>query len=158
MKDNSNKNLKEKLIANHWWFRARTKIICEVIKSNLIICKKKDINILDIGCGTGQISKKLKKFGTVFCVEPNRQYYRECKKNNSDIVIWNEYFPDKNSLKYRYDIICMFDFLEHTLTPEIILKEVHRRLTANGLVFITVPAYQWMWSSIDLMSNHFKIY
>ena len=158
MEDNSNKYLREKLIANHWWFRARTKITYDVIKSNLTISKKKNIKILDIGCGTGQISKELKKIGKVFCVEPDKQSYRECKKNNPDIVIWNEYFPDKNSLKYKYDLICMFDFLEHVSTPDIILKEVHRRLTANGIIFITVPAYQWMWSNIDVRSNHFKRY
>lgn len=49
--------------STHWWFVARREIILDQIKR--IIHPNKDINILDIGCGTGIMLEYLKEFGTI---------------------------------------------------------------------------------------------
>ena len=40
---------------NHWWFRSRNNIILAVLTNYLDIKDKNDSEILDIGCGLGQI-------------------------------------------------------------------------------------------------------
>lgn len=131
MKESYYKYLSEKkLTEEHWWFKARTRIICEILTNYLFTgsnnkSKNKAIKILDIGSGMGQLSKALQKFGMVFGVESNKLSFETSEKKNFGIVFWNDYFPDKNSLKYKYDLICMCDFIEHISNLDIILKEVH---------------------------------
>ena len=164
MKDKYHKYISEKKLAEkHWWFKLWTKIIYGILVNHLFSSNdekgmKKNIKILDIGSGMGQLSKVLQKFGTVYGVEPNEISFKTSKKENPGIIFWNDYFPDKNSIKHKYDVICLCDLLEHISDSGIILEEVHKRLTSNGVVLVTVPAYQWMWSNSDEMSQHFKRY
>lgn len=113
MKDSYYKYIaEEKLVEKHWWFKARTKIICEILENYLFIDnnhkgKNRDVKILDVGSGMGQLSKTLHKFRMVFGVEPNKISFETSKKKYPGIVFWNDYFPDKDSLKYKYDLICI---------------------------------------------------
>ncbi len=57
---------------------------------------------------------------------------------------------EKTSLKNNsfFDIITILDLLEHA-DDERVLKEAYRILKKGGLVIITVPAYQFLWSRWD---------
>jgi len=142
----------------HWWFRARSNIITEILKTFLDSKDKKYANILDIGSGLGQLFPVWKEFGNVYGVEKNIDFTELSKNNYPNVTVWNDVFPDKNSLKYKYDLVCMCDFLEHVPNSNLILERINKILNKDGLLLITVPAYHWMWSKIDLEAKHFKRY
>lgn len=161
-KINMKKNAYKYLIGSevqlkHWWFRARNNILTEILKA-FLNKDKRDINILDIGSGLGQLFPVWKEFGNVYGVEKNRDFAELSKNNYSNVTVWNDVFPDKNSLNNKYDLICMCDFLEHVPKTDLILKRIHKILNKDGLLLVTVPAYSWMWSKIDIESKHFKRY
>lgn len=52
----------------------------------------------------------------------------------------------------------LFDVLEHIEDDLGFLKALHSTLTASGRVYITVPAYPRLWSSLDGSSGHFRRY
>jgi SAM-dependent methyltransferase len=52
----------------------------------------------------------------------------------------------------------MFDVLEHLEDPSALLDEVARLLAPDGIVVVTVPAYQWLWSAEDEALGHYRRY
>ncbi len=52
----------------------------------------------------------------------------------------------------------LFDVLEHLDDPSDLLGEVARVLRPSGMLVLTVPAYQWLWSAEDEALGHFRRY
>ena len=57
-----------------------------------------------------------------------------------------------------FDLICLFDVLEHIAEERDALSAIRDRLTPEGQLALTVPAYQWMWGRQDVVSHHFRRY
>ena len=52
----------------------------------------------------------------------------------------------------------MFDVIEHIEDDRAAVAQVHRILKPGGLFFLTVPAYNWLWSGADVDALHFRRY
>lgn len=89
--------------------------------------------LLEIGCGNGFFLKEAKKMGfeEVFGVEPGRETVakasQEVKKN---III--DVFRKGQFKKDYFDVICMFQVLDHLTDPNSVLQECFRILKAGG--------------------------
>ena len=64
----------------------------------------------------------------------------------------------KMPFENEYDAIGAFDVLEHIEEDEKVIKEVYKSLKKEGLFFISVPQYQWMWSINDDIAYHKRRY
>lgn len=58
----------------------------------------------------------------------------------------------------HFDIVCMFDVIEHIERDDQALKNAAAMLRKGGRIIITVPSYQWLWSNIDYNSGHKRRY
>lgn len=56
------------------------------------------------------------------------------------------------------DAIGMFDVLEHIEHEEDFLDDLFRVLKPGGMLYLTVPAHQWLWSQSDDFAQHFRRY
>ena len=56
-----------------------------------------------------------------------------------------------------FDACLSLDVLEHIQDDTSALKEIRRVLKPGGVLLLTVPAYQWMWSNMDI-NGHFRRY
>ena len=98
-----------------------------------------EISILDIGCGSGKISKELIKKGyqvtgldfSEKAVEKARAQGVQARRANLD-----EGIPESNE---SYDIIWAGDIVEHVFDPIGLLKESARVLKRGGIMLITIP-------------------
>lgn len=54
--------------------------------------------------------------------------------------------------------VVLLDVLEHVEDPVRVLEHVHRALSDDGAVFITVPSYPWLFSRWDEQLGHFRRY
>jgi SAM-dependent methyltransferase len=57
-----------------------------------------------------------------------------------------------------FDLVCMFDTIEHIPDDERVMKEVARVLAPGGRVFVSVPAYQFLYSNNDRIARHQRRY
>ena len=54
--------------------------------------------------------------------------------------------------------IGIFDVLEHLEKPEVLMAEIYRVLKPGGILLISVPAHQWLFSDYDSAIGHFRRY
>lgn len=133
-----------------WWYKARRNIIEEIIKT--IINEGRNKILLDFGAGTGSLSKMMNKYIKVKAIDNNQEVL---KYSVFPITITNlQSFSAENS----YDVITAFDVLEHCHNDEEIIEKFAKILKPDGIIFITVPAYQFLWSSYDDAACHFRRY
>ena len=62
-------------------------------------------------------------------------------------------FPDGT-----FDLVTCLDVVEHTPDDRATLAELRRVTRPGGLLVVTVPAYQALWSWHDVVNLHFRRY
>jgi SAM-dependent methyltransferase len=145
----------------HWWFVSRRKLIKRLLNKHL--AELDQIQILEIGCGTGGNLMMLGEFGHVLGVEMNldaEAYSRRKTQDLNQINVVSGSAPNNLPLKESdlFDAICLFDVLEHIDEDSETLTKLINHLKPTGKIFITVPAYQWLWSAHDDFNHHKRRY
>ncbi|MDD2889870.1 MAG: class I SAM-dependent methyltransferase [bacterium] len=114
--------------------------------------------ILDIGCANGEFLKaaqeegwKVKGFETC----PETANYA-IEKLGLDVVIGSN-FVDAGFSANEFDVITMQHVIEHLKNPLSTLKEVHKAIKSNGLLWISTPNFdsfmakaqgiRWEWKA-----------
>lgn len=141
----------------HWWFKARREILKSLISSVSLPTQAK---ILEVGAGTGMNMNYLyPEDATVIGVEPDKNMIQgfKCNERRKIIISAAENLPLEIK-DNAFDMITMFDVLEHIKHDEGMLSKLHSKLKAGGHLFVSVPAYQWMWSDHDVVNLHYRRY
>ena len=138
----------------HWWFRARRTIIDKVLKKHI---PEGDHKILEIGCGTGGNIPMLKKYGAVSAMEMD-EFALKYSAETFEIDAREGSLPNKIPFEEKFDLICLFDVLEHVEEDKMALLKLSQMLNPGGKIFLTVPAHQWLYSSHDKTMHHFRRY
>ncbi len=139
----------------HWWFCGRRAIAEAVIRS---LEMPANAAILEIGAGTGGNIAMLERFGRVTAVEMN-ETARAIAREKTGRTFLDGALPDDVPVQAEsFDLICLFDVLEHVAEDEASLKALRRMLKPGGQVVLTVPAHQWMWSAHDVGLHHMRRY
>lgn len=149
-----------KLVAvedEHFWFRARNKILSYLV--NRYAPDRKGVKFLEIGCGTGVVLKHLQTTTHVHLsgAEIHLSGLRFAKMRLPDLEFL-QLNAKQMPFNSEYECIGMFDVLEHIDEDELVMKNVHTALCKEGLFFITVPQYPWMWSGADDAAYHQRRY
>ncbi len=139
----------------HWWFLGRRFLLEKIIKK--YGGGKKDVKILDVGCGSGGNIEFLSQFGKVYGVDKSSLAINYCKKRGFKNVSQ----ADATKLPFKekqFDIVLLLDVLEHIKDDKRALQEARRVLKDNGLIILTAPALPFIWSKHDQMQGHFRRY
>lgn len=141
----------------HWWYLGRREIIISYI-SDLNL--PAEASILEVGCGTGGNLKMLSQFGSVVAIEMNDAAIKYASSSNSGYAkIYPGWLPDNiKNINGKFDLICLFDVLEHISKDAEALSILNKFLSPKGVIIITVPAYQWLWSMHDIQHQHHRRY
>ena len=110
----------------------------ERVKNIIKYFNKKDISILDVGCSTGffveaAIENQLRCIG----IDLNPSAIEFGKKRNLELYV-KDIFDINNQ---NFDVITLFDVLEHLTNPADIINKIYKLLNKNGITSIYVPNY-----------------
>ncbi len=140
----------------HWWFRARRTIIRTVIER--LVDLPDNPRLLEAGCGTGGNLEMLASFGTLRAFELDAAA-RDAATTKSGIAVAPGALPGPLPFETeRFDLIGLFDVLEHVEDDEAALAALAGRLAPDGRIVMTVPAFPWLWSPHDERHHHFRRY
>jgi SAM-dependent methyltransferase len=142
--------------ARHWWFAARRQIIAALIADK--VRPQAGARILEVGCGTGANLELLSRFGSVEAIEPDAEA-RAFAAARSGLAVRGGTLPGGVELADgRYDLITLFDVLEHIPDDRGALQELARKTAPGGKLLITVPAMPSLWSGHDVAHHHQRRY
>lgn len=143
--------------ACHWWFSARRVLLSSII-SRLTLSS--NARILEIGSGTGGNLEMLSAFGRVSALEMDETARSIANKKTLDrFDIRAGFCPtDIPFTNEKFDLICLFDVLEHIEKDFATLVAIKKLLADGGRILVTVPAYQWLWSKHDEFLHHKRRY
>lgn len=139
----------------HWWFLGRRKIAEWVLRKAEL---PPNTQILDIGTGAGGNMVTLAKYGQVHGVEYEPMVREHALKHGIGPVENGKLPHDLPYGNKRFDLITMFDVLEHVEEDMESMKAMYARLNPGGYVYINVPAFQWMMSDHDTLNHHKRRY
>lgn len=120
------------------------------------IGQKANGKVLDIGAGFGGMFPLLSCFGEVDAYEPNQDASAVLKERGYKTVF--ETTPLGGSHLYPYDLVGLFDVLEHIEKDKAALENIHALLAKDGVCILTVPALMQLWSNHDVECQHFRRY
>ncbi|MGF1529144.1 MAG: methyltransferase domain-containing protein [Candidatus Competibacterales bacterium] len=139
----------------HWWYRARREILAEVLAA---LTLPQDARILEVGCGAGGNLPMLGRYGRVMAVELDTAA-RHHARAFSGIDVQAGWLPDGLPFDGQaFDLICLFDVLEHIQDDRGALAALGARLKPRGHLVLTVPAHQWLYGRHDRWLCHFRRY
>ena len=142
---------------SHWWFVGRRNLIYGLFSRFGIRPSEK--SILDVGCNTGMFVGDLQKkgFDAYGCdVSSEAIEFGTQRRVKNLRVISGPLLPiyKDNS----FDVTICLDVLEHIEDDAQTLQEINRILKPGGLLFIMVPAFQFLWGLQDVVAHHFRRY
>ena len=105
--------------------------------------KLKDINkILDVGCYTGAFVKYCSSLGYKCCgVDIFPELMNKLSQNNPDIRFMFLQAERLFLLKEQFDLICLFDVLEHCFHYEKVLNGIQHISHKGTHVFVNLPRH-----------------
>ena len=142
--------------ARNFWFRVRNQIILWALKRYSPAFH----SFFEIGCGTGFVLSGIAKA------------YPNALLQGSDLFTEGLHFAAKRlpSAEFmqmdarqipfvnEFDCIGAFDVLEHIQEDTIVLHQINKALKDQGILLLTVPQHQWLWSRVDDHACHVRRY
>ena len=142
--------------SRHWWFVGRRAIIRSLIETH--VGQREALHILEAGCGTGGNLALLGQFGQVAAFEHDdaaRQHARAA--TGVDVVPGS--LPDGiDHIVGPFDVIGLFDVLEHVEQDRAAIRALAARLAGDGTLIATVPALPFLSSDHDRLHHHHRRY
>ncbi len=97
-------------------------------------------NILDVGCGTGELAYLIaKKGGNVKGIDYSKNGIDIAKKKYQHPNLSYELTDVSKQISGEYDVIISIGTLEHMDRPFLMLKKFKNHLSSNGKIIITSP-------------------
>jgi SAM-dependent methyltransferase len=134
---------------DHWYYAAKFDLLAAMVRSF------EARRIVDVGAGSGVFARLLLERTNceeATCVDP--AYEREYDENiNGKVLRFRRGYEGR-----EFDLVLLMDVLEHVDDDIGLLRKVAELVGPDTPVFITVPAFNFLWSAHDTFLEHRRRY
>ena len=139
------------LEADSFWFRHRNNCIIEIIKQF-----PPHGPVFDVGGGNGFVARALEENGIqTVLVEPGKTGVLNAKKRGLIHIICST-LEEARFKPNTLPAVGLFDVIEHIRNHRAFLETVFQLLAPGGKLYLTAPAFGYLWSAEDEFAGHFK--
>lgn len=139
--------------SGHFWIQGKQLAVQEMVG------RLRSRRVLDIGCGTGALLKKLFEAGIeISGIDIHPRAVERCKKTTPKALIIR---GDAIRLPLRdssFEMVLALDIMEHVDRDDLLLAEAFRTLKPGGRLIIVVPAWRWLFMERDRAAGHLRRY
>ncbi len=141
----------------HWWFAARRTIFDRILNDVVGARAGADLDILDIGPGSGVNLPILAPRGRVTVLDFDAQSLRACGTAGAARLVRGDAVVPPLA-PASFDLICALDVLEHLDDDARALAAWRALLRPTGRLLLSVPALRLLWGRQDVLSQHKRRY
>lgn len=110
--------------------------------------------LLDVGCGTGGFLEYCRPLGFElhgFDASPAQvAYARQSFASVERALTVSDYVRQRDLAGLPFDLVTLWDVLEHIASPLALLHDIHQHLARSGLLFLSVPNGGAIWWKMKL--------
>jgi hypothetical protein len=133
-----------------FWHRLRWDVVRDYLPED------RPFDLIDVGAGAGLLGRFLERdrpLGTYRFIEPILSLNR---------FLEGAYGKDRNAKSLEVfegiEYVTLLDVLEHQRNDRGFLRALVDRMEAGSRLFVTVPAFAWLWSGWDVALGHYRRY
>lgn len=132
-----------------FWFRHRNEVVIQALR-----LFPPHGTLFDVGGGNGFVSSGIERAGfPTVLLEPGRTGAENarCRRLQNVICATTDEagFPPGS-----LDAVGLFDVLEHIPDDRDFVTSLHRLMRPAARIYLTVPAFRWLWSRDDEYAGH----
>ena len=131
---------------NHWWYKANREFTLDLLDKFL---PRKQLSILDLGCGTGGTTVVLQKYGRVTGIDISHEAIKLAHRYPIEVLQQ----ADSNHLPFtssKFDLVISLDVLYHkAVNVQKTVDEAFRVLRPGGIFLVRVPAFSFLKGAHD---------
>src|SRR5688572_13050818 len=115
--------------------------------------------ILDIGGGNGFVAQGLIDAGfETALLEPGGAGAHNAKQRRGVPTVINATIDEAAIKRGSVPNIGLFDVLEHIDDDRLFVRRLSDIIRPGGFLYLTVPAFDWLWSMSDVDAMHYRRY
>jgi SAM-dependent methyltransferase len=139
----------------HFWVRRRFQVLQELAGD--LIANAKDM--AEFGCGHGLLQRQIEDaYGRqVAGFDLNENALKQNVSRLSKVVCY-DVLQRKENLRERFDVVLLFDVLEHIQDEDTFLAAIQFHLAQRGFLIVNTPAGEWAYSGYDVAAGHARRY
>jgi SAM-dependent methyltransferase len=140
---------------DHFWFRRRFAVLQRLAGHRISSARE----VAEFGCGHGLLQRQIEDaYGKeVTGFDLNEGALKQNVSRRSMLCCY-DIFQQDGALRARFDLIFLFDVLEHISDESSFLQALSFHLAPGGTLIMNVPAGQWAYSSYDHAVGHVRRY
>lgn len=118
----------------------------------------KDAKIIDVGSWTGSIANEIYKQGytNITCFDISKEVVKKGQETFPQFK-WICGDIENTKLEEKYDVILMFEIVEHLINPIETLVKGKEFLNENGKIFFTIPTKETIKGPYNFAPEHISI-
>jgi len=139
---------------SHFWIQWRLMVLNKTLKK-LGIPLQENLHGVDVGCGNSVLRKQIESVTNwaVDGFELDKYALTLSSKTRGELFLYD--IRDRSEeFVGKYDVLTMFDILEHYRDSEAFLEDARFHLKTGGYCIINVPAIELLRSRYDEVAGH----
>lgn len=143
---------------SHWWFSGKRLVINDLLERFLLRrTGRRPLELLDIGCGCGASLAGLPGGFHAVGVDSSPLAIEFCGKRGVEAGLGS--LPDDLAFEpASFDAVVLADVLEHVDDDVAAARAAADLVAPGGVMIVTAPALEWMWSRWDEAHGHKRRY